>query len=535
MTGDDILLGVHGVTTRFPGVIANADVSVAIPRGSVHCLLGENGAGKSTLAETMYGVHRPDDGHLRFKGERIDFRSPRDAIACGIGMVHQHFELVTPLSTIENVALGTTGKGWLDLESVRAKLTDLCGTYDVELDLDAPVGVLPVGLQQWVEILKTMYLGVDLLILDEPTAALTPAGVELLFASIRRMRDDGLSVILISHKMHEVTGVSDRVTVLRKGKVVDTVDTSAVDAAELTRMMVGRSVELSSVEDHPDPTDSVLRVEGLVVGDAGERGSLNGVDLTVEGRTIYGIAGVSGNGQSALFDALVGVRPATAGSVHIGGEDIAGLGPRRISALGVGSVPADRINQALLMDFGVDENLALGRHRDRPFSIRGLLRRKAFNARAREAIDDYEIATPGPGHITRVLSGGNLQKIVMARELEGEPNLIVVHQPTRGLDVSAADNVRRRLIAERDRGAAVVLISDDLDEVLSLASRVGVMFEGRIIGEVDDPVAERDRIGLLMAGVTDAHEAAADQVGEDDTDAAGGDPALDDEHEVVNT
>ncbi len=499
----EVLLGVHGVTTRFPGVVANDSVSLSIHRGSVHCILGENGAGKSTLAETIYGVHNPDEGYLTLDGERLDLRSPRDAIDRGLGMVHQHFELVKPLSTVENVALGTTGPGWLDLASVRARLEELCNTYDISLDLDKAVGELPVGLQQWVEILKTMYLGVDLLILDEPTAALTPAGVERLFASIRKMREDGLAVILISHKMHEVTGISDRVTVLRKGKVVGTVDTASVDAAELTRMMVGRSVVLSKVTDHPDPGETVLSVSGLVAGAADERGSLRGVDLEVRAGEIYGIAGVSGNGQSALFDVLVGVRPPDAGEATIGDQGLGTLGPREVSALGVGSVPADRINQALLMDFNIDENLGLGRHRDRPFSIRGVLRPRAFRKRAEEAVEDYDIATPSPTHITRTLSGGNLQKVVMARELEGGPSLIVVHQPTRGLDVSAADNVRRKLIAERDRGAAVVLMSEDLDEVLGLATRVGVMFEGRILGELHHSDLDLDRIGLLMAGVTD--------------------------------
>jgi simple sugar transport system ATP-binding protein len=339
---------------------------------------------------------------------------------------------------------------------------------------------------------------------------LTPAGVERLFGSIRRMRADGLAVILISHKMHEVTGISDRVTVLRKGKVVDTVDTDSVDAAELTRMMVGRSVELSRVTDHAEPGARVLAVNDVVAGQPTERGSLRGVSLEVRAGEIYGIAGVSGNGQSALFDVLVGVRSPDSGKVWISGEDTATLDPRAVSALGVGSVPADRINQALLMDFNIDENLALGRHRDRPFSIRGLLRLKAFRRRAETAVEDYDIATPSPTHLTRVLSGGNLQKVVMARELDGEPDLIVVHQPTRGLDVSAADNVRRRLIDERDRGAAIILMSEDLDEVLSLASRVGVMFEGRIIGEMDHTEIDLDRIGLLMAGVID--ETDADEV-----------------------
>lgn len=503
MTDDQTLLGVHGVTTRFPGVVANDDVSLAIHRGTVHCLLGENGAGKSTLAETMYGVHRPDEGYLTLNGERLDLRSPKDAIARGIGMVHQHFELVAPLATVENVALGTTGPGRLDLDRVRGRLTELCDAYRIDLDLDTPVGELPVGLQQWVEILKTMYLGVELLILDEPTAALTPAGVERLFDSIRHMRADGLAVILISHKMHEVTGISDRVTVLRKGKVIDTVSTAEVEAAELVRMMVGRSVELSTATNHPPAGASKITLTDVAVGQPTDRGSLRGISFAVGAGEIYGIAGVSGNGQSALFDVVVGVRQPDQGTVAIDGNSTVGLDPRAVSKLGVGSVPADRINQALLMDFNIDENLGLGRHRDRPFSIKGILQKAAFRRRAEQAVDDFEIACPSPTHITRTLSGGNLQKIVMARELEGQPDVIIVHQPTRGLDISAADNVRQRLLAERDRGAAIVLMSEDLDEVLSLATRVGVIFDGRIVGEMDHDALDLDRIGAYMAGVLD--------------------------------
>ncbi len=485
-------------------MVANDNVSLAIMPGTVHCLLGENGAGKSTLAETIYGVHSPDEGHLTFNGRRLDMKSPRDAIAEGIGMVHQHFELVKPMSTVENVALGVTGRGVLKLDEVREKLVDLCLAYEIELDLDTPVGGLPVGLQQWVEILKAMYLGVDLLILDEPTAALTPSGVERLFSSVDRMRADGLAVVLISHKMHEVTGISDRVSVLRKGKLVDTVNTAEVDAAELTKMMVGRSVELSTATSHPPAGDVVLEVTGVKAGAADERGSLRGVDLQARKGEILGIAGVSGNGQSALFDVLVGVRQIDEGSVEINGTDTAGLNAREVSALGVGSVPGDRINQALMMDFTIAENLGLGRHRDAPFAKGGILRPKAFKKRAYEAVEEFDIRCPSPMNITRVLSGGNLQKIVLARELEGEPDIIVVHQPTRGLDIAAADFVRRRLIEERNRGAAVVLLSDDLDEVLGLATTVAVMFEGTIIGSMDHSEIDIDRVGLLMAGVVDA-------------------------------
>ncbi len=492
-----------GITKRFPGVIANDNVNLTVEQGEIHAICGENGAGKSTLMKILYGMQPADEGVMRVNGKEVRFSSPTDAIAEGIGMVHQHFMLADQMSVIENVILGSepTKAGVIDFAGAKQHLAEVGAAYGLTVDPDDLIDTLEIGEQQRVEIIKVLYRGATIVILDEPTAALTPDGVERLFASIRTMQANGLAVILISHKMHEVTGVSDQVTVLRKGKVVGTVETASTDAATLTRMMVGRSVELSKAVDHPEPAQPVLEVEGLHAGRPDERGSLRGVDLTVRAGEIYGIAGVSGNGQSFLYDVLVGARELTDGIVTINGHSVAGLGPRRVARIGVGSVPEDRINQALLMDFRIDENLALGRHWDAPNASKGVLRRKAMVGQAEGAVEAYDIACPSPTHVTRTLSGGNLQKVVLARELEDQPDLIVVHQPTRGLDISAADNVRRRLIAERDRGAAVVLLSDDLDEVLSLSTTVGVMFEGTILGEMPHTAIDIERIGLLMAGV----------------------------------
>ncbi|WP_419846379.1 ABC transporter ATP-binding protein [Candidatus Poriferisocius sp.] len=495
-------LRLQGISKSFPGVVANDDISFDVLPGSIHCLLGENGAGKSTLAGIIYGVQRPDLGTIEHSGGRIDLRSPRDAIAAGIGMVHQHFELVTPMSTIENVLIGTSSKRRLDLTDVRSALAELCETYDVDLDLDAPVGGLPVGQQQWVEILKAMYLGVDLLILDEPTAVLTPSGVERLFEALNRMRKRGLAVILISHKMDEVMGISDRVTVLRHGRLVETVETAETSAAELTKLMVGRDVELTATAEIPAPGPPVLEITGMRMGTETGRGALRGIDLVVREGEILGIAGVSGNGQGALYDALVGMVNTDAGTITIGGTDITDATAASVAAMGVGSVPADRIQQGLLMDFTIGENLVLRRHRRAPYARRGILRRKSIARFADEAFESFEIAAPSAAHITRTLSGGNLQKVVMARELAGEPRLLIIAQPTRGLDIGATDYVRRRLLAERDRGAAILLISEDLDEIVSLSTRIAVLHDGEIMGEVANQDFDIETIGRWMTGAS---------------------------------
>ncbi len=501
--GEPILI-VDEVSKHFPGVVANDAVSVEIRRAEIHCLLGENGAGKTTLADILYGVYRPDEGRVLLHGQQLELSSPRDAIEAGIGMVHQHFELVPPMSVIENVVIGTQAKQWLDLSEARSRLDDFFADYDVEIDPDAEVGRLSVGEQQWVEIFKTLYFGVEILILDEPTAVLTPQGVEELFRILRRMRDDGLTIILITHKLKEVMELSDRVTVLRRGEVVGTVNTGDVDQRDLARMMVGRDVLLQVDKHRRDPGDPVLEVSDVhLVSDTG-RGSLDGLSVTVGAGEIVGVAGVSGNGQNALFDAVIGVRHPDTGTIRIAGTDVTDSPPHRIAELGVASVPGDRINQGLMMDFSVKENLVLGDQRDQRFARAGFLSRNRIDSFAEESIERFEIKTPSATQKTRTLSGGNLQKIIMARELSGDPRLIVVHQPTRGLDIAASEYVRRRLVQERDRGAGLLLLSEDLDEIFQLSDRIAVIYDGRIVAVTEPEDTTLEEIGMHMAGASGA-------------------------------
>lgn len=506
MTGEmgagGVILRVDRVSKRFPGVLANDAVSVDIAQGEIHCLLGENGAGKTTLADILYGVHRPDEGTLYLKGGPLAMSSPKDAIGAGIGMVHQHFEFVPPMSVIENVIIGTHAQQWLDMGAARRRLQELFDAYDVRIDPDAEVGRLSVGEQQWIEIFKALYFGLEVLILDEPTAVLTPQGVEQLFRILRQMQSEGLTVILITHKLNEVMEISDRVTVLRRGKVVGTVDTADVTRSDLARMMVGRDVVFTVENEGGAPGGLLLEVEDVHLESESGRGSLEGLSLTVREGEIVGIAGVSGNGQNVLFDALVGVSHPESGEIRLSGRSTAGLSARKIAAMGVASVPGDRIRQGLVMDFRVKENLILGRHRSRPYAWGGVLRRRPVDDFAKQSIDEFEIMTPSAAHVTRTLSGGNLQKVIMARELSRTPKLLVVHQPTRGLDIGAAEYVRRRLIQERDNGAGVLLMSEDLDEIFNLSDRIAVIYEGRIAAETRPGGASLEEVGLWMAGIS---------------------------------
>ncbi len=463
----DVLLQVEHLSKRFPQVLANDDVSFSVRRGEAHCLLGENGAGKSTLAEILYGVHRPDLGTIRYKGKAVTIASPKDAIQLGIGMVHQHFVLIPPLSALENIVMGTQRGGLrIDMQAAMRKLETLCSTYDIQMDLSATISRLCVGEQQWVEILKALYVGIELLILDEPTASLTPMEADKLFAIIKKMKADGLSLIFITHKMNEVMQVSDRVTVMRKGKVVGTANTSDMTPRELARLMVGREVELQIDKGQATPGAALLEISDLRAHDDRGVEVLQGISLDVRTNEIVAVAGVSGNGQSELYDVLIGVRKATSGRVTLAGKALTNRSPSYIADQGVASVPEDRMRQGLVMNFRVDENLILGIQRKSPFSQGGLLNQAAIDAFARDAIAKYDIATPSARNTTRVLSGGNLQKVIMARELSQQPRCLIVSQPTRGLDVGATEYVRIRLLEERDRGAAILLISEDLDENL---------------------------------------------------------------------
>ncbi|TDI57573.1 MAG: ABC transporter ATP-binding protein [Alphaproteobacteria bacterium] len=506
---------VENLTKRFRHVVANDAISFDIRHGEIHCLLGENGAGKSTLAECLYGFFRPDSGHIYFKGKRVDLTSPASAIRLGIGMVHQHFILVPTLSVLENIVVGTDSAGlFLNLRAAEARLKKLCENYGVDLDLRAKVWQLPVGQQQWVEILKTLYVDAELLILDEPTAVLTPQESQNLFRILRQMTGEGLSVVLITHKLNEVMQ-SDRVTVLRKGARVATVTTSDVTKEELTAMMVGREIDFELRKSKSSFGDPVLEIDGLrALNDKGLE-ALRGVSLTLHKGEILGIAGVAGNGQKELFEALVGVRPVTGGTLCLNGEDITGQAPSAILAHGIGHIPEDRFAEGLIPEFTIAENLVLGNQRTSDYSAWGFLKFGRIADFGRRSIEDFEIVAPSIDTVTNTLSGGNAQKVIVAREFAQSTTCILANQPSRGLDVGVIQYVHRMFLEKRAAGFGILLASEDLEELFTITDRIAVMFKGEILAILDTGDANIEDIGLLMAGqrlAQDDQPAARDRV-----------------------
>jgi ABC-type uncharacterized transport system ATPase subunit len=492
------------LTKRFPLVLANDKVDFNVRRGEVHCLLGENGAGKTTLAECLYGFYKPEEGEIHFNGKSVTLSSPNDAIHLGIGMVHQHFVLVEPLSVIENIVLGTDRKGiLLDLSSAEKKLESLCELYDVKLDLHAKIWQLSVGEQQWVEILKALYIGVQLLILDEPTAVLTPPEADRLFSVLHRMKNEGLSIIFITHRLKEVMQVSDRVTVLRKGKKIVTVNTQDVTTEELAYMMVGREVIFRVNKDKVDAGDPILQINELVAKNDMGLEALHSINLTLHRSEILSIAGVAGNGQKELFEVLVGVRKALAGQITISDKEITNKSPRTISNEGIAHIPDDRIGAGLIPDFSVADNLILGLEENPPYRKGLFLDKNYIKKFAGECISQFDIMTPSMNQKTSYLSGGNLQKVILARELRQSPRVLIANQPSRGLDVGVIEYVHKQLIEMRRDGVGILLISEDLDEIFNLSDRIAVMFKGRILKIFDADEADIESIGLLMAGVVD--------------------------------
>ncbi|TRZ50452.1 ABC transporter ATP-binding protein [bacterium] len=496
------LLRIENLSKQFPQVTANDRVSLEIERGEIHCLLGENGAGKTTLAECLYGFFIPDSGKIYFKGKEVRFSSPYDAIRLGIGMVHQHFVLVPPLSVIENIVAGTPSlRAFLDFSEAISRVKRLCDEYGIDIDPWAKIWQLSVGEQQWVEILKALYVGLELLILDEPTAVLTPQETEKLFSILRKMKADGISIIFITHKLGEVMQVSDRVTVLRKGLLVDTVNTSQVSKADLALMMVGREVVFHVKKEKLEPGEPVLEVgEVYAQNDRGQE-ALKGISLTLHHNEILGIAGVSGNGQKELFEVIIGVRKPSRGHIRADGKEITGLPPKEVIRHGIVHVPEDRIKEGLIAEFTVEENMILGLQRERRFRRWSFLDARAIRLFSRQCIEAFEIATPSSVQITKTLSGGSLQKVILARELSQQPRCLIANQPTRGLDVGATEYVHRRLLEQRKNGVGVLLISDDLEEIFNLADRIAVMFKGKIMGLFKAEEASLEAVGLLMAGV----------------------------------
>ncbi len=496
------LLEARGLTKRFPGVIANEDVSLTLHEGEILALLGENGAGKSTLVKMIYGLYAPDEGEIAIKGETVRLSGPRDAIRRGIGMVHQHFQLVPVFTVAENVVLGDEPVRWpfVNMKKARAEVARLAEEFGLRVNVDARVEDLPVGTQQRVEILKALYRKADILILDEPTAVLTPQETDDLLRVVRGFADSGVGVVFITHKLREVLAIADTIEVLRGGRQVGTTTPAQTDQAGLAEMMVGRGVLLSVDKAPAKPTDVVLDVVRLSAKDDLGLPAVRDVSLEVRAGEILGIAGVEGNGQRELVQAITGLRRCTADRVTVRGEDILNSTPRRIHDLGVGHVPEDREADGLVGPYSVADNLVLDRFDEPEFARRGVRRRGAIDSLARDLVDSFDIRTPGISTTVQSLSGGNKQKVVIARELAADPVLLVAAQPTRGVDVGSIEFIHSQIVAARDRGAAVLLVSAELDEVLGLSDRIAVMHAGELVATMPAEGADRARIGLLMAG-----------------------------------
>jgi simple sugar transport system ATP-binding protein len=498
----EIILRVENLTKIFPGVVANDNISLEIRKGEIHCLLGENGAGKSTIAECLYGTYRPDSGRIFYKDRETHLSSPRDAINLGIGMVHQHFEMIPPMTAIENIVVGTESKGMgLKLGPATKKVAGICKNYGIELDLNAVVSQLPVGKQQWVEILKALYVGAEFLILDEPTAVLTPQEIDRFFMTLKKMTRAGLSIILITHKLDEVMETSDRVTVLRKGKKIGTVNTSETDKADLARRMVGREVVFRVTREEIEPGEVVLELKDIYALKKTGAMGLNGVSLSVCSRQIVGLAGVSGNGQLEIFEVAVGVHKALKGEVFLGGENITNLSPRVIMNKGLASIPQDRLVEGLCMDFSIYENIILGNQREAQFCSGLFLSVGRIDSFTNQKIKDYDIMCANPAQSARCLSGGNLQKLILAREMSQNPKCLIAGQPTRGLDVGAIEYVHQRLLEMREAGAGILLISEELDEIFGLSDYIAVIYKGEIMGVFKNGEVTVEEVGLLMAGI----------------------------------
>jgi general nucleoside transport system ATP-binding protein len=503
-------LEMRGITKRYPGVVANDHIDLEVRPGEIHALLGENGAGKTTLMNILYGLARPDEGQILIDGTAVRITSPTDAIARGINMVHQHFMLVPVLTVAENILLGEETMAnpvFLDRREAKRRIVALGKQFGFEIDPDVKVGALSVGWQQRVEILKALYRNARVLVLDEPTAVLTPQETDEIFAVLRRLAEEGHSIVFISHKLYEVLAIADRITVIRRGRVVGQRIPSETNEEDLASLMVGRDVQLVVDRGESHPADVRLEVAGLRVND--DRGTevVRGVDFEIRAGEIFGIAGVAGNGQDELVESIVGLRKPAAGTVRLDGRDVTDLATREMTNLGTGYVPADRHRFGLVLGFSVADNLVLTDYYHAPYS-RGILRNDdAIVERGKRAIAEYDIRTPSAELTAGTLSGGNQQKIVVARELDGDLRLLVLDQPTRGLDVGSIEFIHRQAIKKRDAGTAVLLVSAELDEVLELSDRVAVMYRGQIVSVVDGRTADRNEVGMLMAtGIR--HEAA---------------------------
>jgi general nucleoside transport system ATP-binding protein len=496
------VLELRGITKRFPGVVANDHVDFELRRGEIHALLGENGAGKSTLVNIVYGLYHPDEGEILIGGKPVSIDSPSTAIERGIGMVHQHFMLIPVMTVAENIVLAREPRRagiLLDFGDADRRVEEVSKAFNFQIDPDALIQDITVGQQQRVEILKALYRGADILILDEPTAVLTPQEATDLFTILRTLVREGMSVIFITHKLNEVLAIADRITVLRRGKTIDTIPRDGATEEGLARMMVGREVLLRVEKKPAEPHETLLRVENLEVDDERALPAVRGVSFEVRAGEIVAIAGVDGNGQTELVEALAGLRKSKAGTVEIAGTNVTGANPRHHLDSGLGHIPEDRLRRGLVLEFNLGENLALHDYRKPPNSKYGWLHPRRIAAWARGLLKEFDVRGGTTESRASALSGGNQQKVVVAREVERDPRVLIAAQPTRGLDVGAIEFVHRRLVQERDEGRAILLVSLELEEVLSLADRILVFYEGRIVGEFDSS-ASPEELGIAMTG-----------------------------------
>ena len=498
------LLEIRSVTKTFPGVVANEDISLTVNKGEVVALLGENGAGKSTLVKAVFGLVRPDSGVILIKGEVIEPGDTAGAIASGVGMVHQHFQLVPVMTVVENIILGDEPKRafFISKKKAREEVRALSAKYGLEVDPDAVVEDLPVGMQQRIEILKALRKDVDLLILDEPTAVLTPQETDELLGVMRELAKSGVGVIFITHKLREVMAVADRVIVLRNGRVVGTTTPNETDDEGLAQMMVGRSVVLRVEKGESNPKGATLSIKGLKVNDDRKHLAVSGVDLDVYAGEIVGVAGVEGNGQREFVEAICGMRTHVEGEVFIDGKKSPDMDPREVHSLGVSHIPEDREKHGLVASYSIEDNLVLNQFDREPFARGWIRNARAVEGNASKLVEEFDIRAPSIKTTAGSLSGGNKQKLVVARELSQDTKVVVAAQPTRGVDVGSIEFIHNQLIAARDGGAAVLIVSAELDEILSLSDRVAVMFSGKIVAILDAKNADRAKIGRLMAGLS---------------------------------
>lgn len=505
----DVLLEMRGINKRFGDVQANKNVDLTVQKGSVHSIVGENGAGKTTLMNILYGLYRADSGEIFLNGEKVDIKDPLIAIHHGIGMIHQHFKLIPAMTVAENVLLGNEPRSFgvfIDQKKLKEQTRKLSDQYGLAVDPDSMVSDISVGIRQRVEILKVLFRNADLFILDEPTALLTPQETEDLFRIIDHLRKDGKTILFISHKLKEIMQVSDRITVMRDGVVVDTVEKKDTNEVNLARMMVGRDVFLKTAKPSKKVGEPILRVENLsAIGEFHHRPVLRNISFDIRAGEILGVVGVDGNGQSELVRALIGLQKVTDGKIFLRGKEITHLPVREMRNSGIGVIPEDRLQEGLVINFNVQENLCLGLQRNSSFNKNGFLDWDSVSKNAEELVGKYDIRTPSIMQEARLLSGGNQQKVIVAREIFYAPEMIIAAQPTRGLDIAATDFVHEELIRQRDEGKAVFLLSLSLEEVMLLATRIAVIYKGEIVTIVDIKDATAEGLGLLMLGGSYEH------------------------------